>query len=523
MTLFKVRDLTRRLSAPDDELAAIVRSDMSAGMNSRVQPSKLRDNQAEVLSNISLDTPGQRSKRPGSVLIGDDVGDVSPVILHNYEIQGATDQFLMYEDTDLWKWTGGASWSSLKSDFTSSTDVGIISAKESGQSPDDVVIVQNGTEQVRFNSSGTEYNLDTNHGLYKTTVMAWYGNRIWALSNDLLQYSDAYPDLDDGSDAFTASAFRVPVGEERAIVATRDLGMIIFGAQAIWSLFPSATPAATDRPEPIITSYGAVSKKGVIPVGDDIYFFAQDGLRSLRRTVQDKLQVGASFPISYFLKDEYEEISWSNIANLSMAYFDNKIFISVPLTATTFKTWIYYPSIDSFVVMEDVHPTAWGKYKVSGEERLYYGKQGQGKVYRAWNGFTDEGTTTTNGTAISSQEDGRDEDFGQPQLIKEGGEIEVEAAASSGGLSLKISARIDGGLYSELGTMSLQSETAPNLDIRLPFNLSDNVVVREKFSLDSLGQFRTVQVRIENTDTSTEDVIVYSVNYVAYPVVYQKG
>lgn len=523
MTLSKVRDLSRRLNAPDDQLVPLVRNDMTGGMNSRVHPTKLRDNQSAMLINVSLDVPGQRNKRPGSVFIGDDIGDDSPALLHNYEIQGASDQFLMYEDTHLWKWTGGASWSALKTDFTSATDVGIISAKESGQSPDDVVIVQNGTEQFRFNSSGTAYNLDTNHSLYKSTVMAWYGNRIWCLSNDLLQYSDAYPDLDDGTDAFTNAAFRIPVGEERGIVPTRDLGMIIFGKQAIWALAPSATPAVTDKPEPIITSYGCVSKKGFVSVGDDIFFFAPDGLRSLKRTVQDKLQVGASFPISFGLKDEYEEISWANIENLSMEYFDNKIFISVPTSSTTYKTWIYYPVFDAFVVAEGINPTCWGKFKISGEERLYYGKQGQGKVYQAWTGFTDEGTTTTNGTAITMTEEGREEDFGQPQVPKEGGEIEVEAVAVGDSNSLTISARVDGGSYVVLGTLSLESEGAPTLPVSLPFNLSDEFIVREKYSLDQLGQYRTIQVKIENSDSNTEDIVIQSVNYVTIPLPYDRG
>jgi len=321
MTLTKVRDLARRLNAPDHPLANIVRNDMSGGMNSRVHPTKLQQNQGAVFSNIDVETRGERKKRPGSVLIGDDVGDVSPAVLANYEIQGATDQFLMWENTTLWKWTGGASWSALATFPTQCTDVGIIVGKKSGISPDDVALVlTDQNDKFTVESDGTIVNgSSASLAPQNTTVGAWYGNRFWTLNNDLLEYSDAYPA--DPLNAFNNADFRIPVGEERAIVPTRDLGMIIFGKQAVWALAPSATPAATDKPEPIVTSYGAVSKQGVVPVGDDIYFFAQDGLRSLQRTVQDKLQAGASFPISHPLKDEFDEISWANISNLSMVYF----------------------------------------------------------------------------------------------------------------------------------------------------------------------------------------------------------
>lgn len=518
------RFLIRGLQEPDDPIIPILRRDVSGGINSRTHPTKIGENQMAVMSNLSLDVLGQRQKRPGGVLIGNDVGSVSPVVLYNYEIQGATDQLLMFENVTIWKWTGSGNWTALATVPAQSTDVGVVVGKQSGISPDDIALVQTDQGDIfTINSGGSIASASTaSLPPTATTVMAWYGNRFWTLKNDLLGFSTAYPS--DPLNAFSNSDFRIPVGEERAIIPTRDLGMIIFGKQAIWALAPSVTPdAATDKPEPIITSYGAVSKKGVIAVGDDIYFFAPDGLRSLKRTIQDKLQVGASFPISYYLKDEFDEISWANIANLSMAYFDNKVFVSVPLTATTFKTWIYYPSLDAFVVMEAIHPVCWSKYKVSGEERLYYGKQGDGTVYRAWNGFTDEGTTTTNGTAITMSEEGRDEDFGQPLVAKEGGEIEIEAVAVGGSYSLTVYARVDGGAYTTLGTMDLSSDTAPTLPVSLPFNLSDAYIVREKFSLSQLGVFRTLQVKIENSDTNTENIIIQSVNITAVPLPYDRG
>jgi len=52
----------------------------------------------------------------------------------------------------------------------------------------------------------------------------------------------------------------------------------------------------------LITNMGVVSKKGAVAYGDNIYFFAQDGFRELKRTIQDKLQIGITYPISYRLK-----------------------------------------------------------------------------------------------------------------------------------------------------------------------------------------------------------------------------
>jgi len=156
----------------------------------------------------------------------------------------------------------------------------------------------------------------------KSTVMCWYSNRLWVLKNDLLYFSDAY--ASDYATAFdtVTNAFRLPVGKEMFMAATRDLGIIVGGQQAIWAIAPSVTPAATDKPQPIITDKGCVSKDAWALIGDDIYFFSQDGLRALKRTVQDKVQMGADYALSYLLKDEFEGINWAYIDRLNMKYFE---------------------------------------------------------------------------------------------------------------------------------------------------------------------------------------------------------
>jgi len=515
------------IRTPDDSPLYVIRKDFSGGVNSRQHSSIIGETQTEVLKNIDLSVLGEMTKRSGSTLIGNDVGDVSPAYLHNFEIQNSDDQLLMYENTTLWKWTGSGNWASLKADFTASTDVGIISAKESGLSPDDIVIVQNGTNNAfRVDSSGNLQDLGSTTGTGsdsppKSTVMCWYGNRVWVLLNDLLYFSDAYSA--DYSSAFdtVSNVFRLPIGEERKIIPTRDTGMVVMGKEQIWGLNPSVVPVATDKPEPLITNMGVVSKKGAVAYGDNIYFFSQDGFRELKRTIQDKLQVGTTYPLSYRLKTEHDRISWANISKLSMAAWDNKIFIAVPTSATTFDTWVYYPVIDAFMIIQGWSPTCWSTFKISGEERLYYGQVSQGKVYRAWYGYTDEGATTTTGTAVTMTVDGREENLGQPLVYKVGGELEIEAEVAGSGNTLTINVAVDGGAFQNLGTVSLGSDSAPTLPINLPFNLSDSYVVREKFHLESLGRFRTIQVEIINSDSNTDPIKVYGYNITSFQEAYE--
>ena len=505
-----------RASIPDDQRLFVIRRDFSGGVNNRLHSSRIGENQAEVLDNWDIGIPGEIHKRPGYSAIANDVGADSPVILHNYEIQGTAAQFLMYEDTHLHKWTGTGNWASLKANFTASTDVGIITCKMSGITPDDIVIVQNGTEAFAFKSDGTPLDLidEKTHKPTLTTVMAWYGNRVWLLKNDLLYFSDAYPA--DYGEAFNTTPFRLPVGEERALLATRDFGIIVCGKNAIWAINPSPSPVATDQIEPLLTNIGVVSKKGAIIGGDDIYFFSQDGFRALKRTGLDKLQMGADYPISYKLKTEFERISWANISKLSMEYFDNKIFISVPTGAATFDLWVYYPVNDSFAIVRDADVSCWGKFKVSGEERLYAGEVGDGVVNHFWTGLNDSGT------AIEADFVGREEDFQQPLIKKVGGEVEIEASSAGGEFALSVYAAFDGKSFEQLGTLALDEGDAPTLPIDLPFDLADRYVVRKKFPIDKYGAFRTIQIKVVNEELNTDPVILYAYQVVTFPEEYQE-
>jgi len=203
-----------------------------------------------------------------------------------------------------------------------------------------------------------------------------------------------------------------------------------------------------------------------------------------------------------------------------MKYFDNKIFIAVPTGASTFDTWIYFPAFGTFTIKKGWSPRCWATYKVGGEERFYYGKHGDGVVYRAWYGYTDEGTTTTDGTVMSMVTEYKSENFGQPLVYKNGGEVEIEAAAVGSTDTILVEARLDGGSYSTIGTLTLTSATAPVLPIALPFTLAEDYKVREKYHLDSLGRFREIQIKLTHAVANTEVIKIYGVNVTTFPMEY---
>lgn len=514
--------LIQRMSiAPDDPKLYRLFNDVTGGINTRVLANKIGDNQAVTLDNVELNIAGQRSKRMGYTAIANDVSNLPIKDLANYVRQGLQDYLIANEGTNLLTWKyNDATWTNIKNNLSSTTYGASIVAKESGLTPDDVIIYQNGTDnpfRIHINTSGTVdiQDLGSTTGAAgsppKSLVMCWYGNRIWVLKNDQLYFSDAYDtDYSTSFDTVT-NWYRIPVGEERALVATRDLGIIVMGKEAIWSIAPSSTPAATDQPQPLTTSYGCVAGKTACVVGDDVYWLAQDGVRALKRTVQDKLQTGASYPLSYAMKDEFDSINWTYIQKACAVYFDNRYLLAVPTGSSTYNNAVfaYYPDASAWVKW-DMSVGSWSVHTVNGAQKLYFGDANNGVSYEMFHGTTDNGDT------ITMVEETRDEDFNQKLTKKVGGWIEVEALAAGSGNTLTIQAAVDGGNYATLGTISLSSSTAPTLPVNLPFTLSDEYVIREKLSLDTLGAFRTLQIKITNSDANTDPITIYNVNVTTF-------
>lgn len=506
--------------ATDDQRLNIIRKDASGGINTRQEGGVLADNQYYSLTNVDISTPGQRTIRSGTDMIADDVGDNACKELFNYERQGYSDFLCLIEGTTLWTWeSGDVAWTSRKTDFTDTEQASILACKESGLTPDDVFIVQNGTDnafRISINSSDT-YNAqdlgDTNTSPPITRVGCWYQNRLWYLKNDLLYFSDAYDEDYSGAFDRTTDVFRVPVGQEMALIPTRDMGIIVLGLNGVQALAPSLVPdPTTDKPEPITTSVGCIAEKSACVVGDDVYWLAQDGVRAVKRTVQDKLQLGAEFPVSYLLKEELDEINWAYVYKACAVYFDNKYMLAVPTGSATYnnKVWVFYPALNSWSKITGWNVGAWSKFKVNGQERLYYADSNDGKVYRAFVNYTDDGT------AISYEEIGKKEDFGQPLLNKCGGEVEIETNMA-GDYDLIISASVDGASFETLGTINLLNTDAPTLPVVLPFTLAGERILKNKFHLDSLGSFRTIQFKLTCSESALADVIkVYGLNCVTF-------
>lgn len=494
----------RTLVGRDDAQAYVVRRDMSGGQNNRQTASVIGENQAKVLKNIDISVPGQRVRRPGLTLL-EDLGSNAITGLFFYDPQGNTANLLATEGTNLKRWPTSGSFSSVSTAFTTGLDTKMIKAYKTGVG--DVALISNGTDNVY--EMAPDYTMtdlgDTSTSPPKTPVMTFYRNRPWFLKSDLLYFGGASPSNYATTFDRTTNFFRIPVGEERALLATRDLGLIIAGKEQIWALNPSNTPTATDLPEKILDQ-GVAAGDTFIQAGDDYIGLFFDGVRALKRTVQDKIQFGESQPLSFPIKEEVDSLAWGSITKACAVYWDNKYIISVPVNGSSYnnQVWVYYPATNAWMIITGWNVAKFAKVKVNGKELLYAGEAtADGKVYRAWFGASD------NGTAIDFLEEGRNEDLGYPLVKKIGGELKV-VGKPVGNYDIAVYGSFDNSAYVLLGYLNVNTNLT-SFPITFPVTFYQGLLSYEKFHLDNQGPWYTFRHKFEHNavTTNAEDITIY--------------
>ena len=498
-------------TAPDDQRLTVMRRDFSGGINTRQHASKIGDTQVEDITNWETMVAGETSKQKGTTLIEDLGDDNAGTGAFGFQPMGGANELLVTHGQKLEGWVGSSTFTEHSTSLTDSLPVTMIKVTCSGANGDVVILYDGGVAYQMLQNHNVTALADDNTGCPLTNALTFYRNRVWALKDNLLYWSAALPSTYAAQFDRATHVYSMTVGAERGIVGVRDMGLLCFGADAVYGINPSVVPAATDLPEKIL-DIGCIASNTICQVADDVFFLASDGVRGVFRSQQDKLQMGESFPLSFNLKTQYDSISWNYISKACATYYDNKYLLALPVNSSTHnnQVWVYYPATKSWTVIDDWCVGAWAKVQFSGEERLFYIDSSDDMVYRAFYG------NNNNSEAITSIFIGREEDFGQPLVTKVGGEIEIEAEAAGSGNTLVVSVAVDGGNFQLLGTLDLISSTAPILPIDLPFDLGDSYVVRQKLHLDSLGRWRTLQVKIVNSDDNTDPIVFYGYCLVSF-------
>lgn len=486
-------------ATPDDTPLIIDVPDSSGGINTSQHETEIADNQLTVANNIDLSNTGKKKKRLGTNKVLDDLGDL-PINALVYLQAPSVDARMvhiygqrMYKSTDPLATSG--SWVDIDSTnhFTSNqtSTVGL----EAGSN----LVFTNGTDNI-FTYDGTSITDagDSNTTPPKGKVLAYFKGKLWIANTtaapDYVWYSSAYVGTFSALLTYDrlVNVFRVDSGTSSQItnmVAFEDSSLVIFKEDSVYELLVSGDTASYWNLRPIDTRHGCPGFDCAKYYQGKIYYLSRDGIRTL--PVQ-------ADPVSTLISDEIDDINWAYINRARAIVFDDCYYLSVPTGDSAYPNKVYVMDLgsNSWTVITGWNVGCWGIFINSGEETLMYGDANDGVVWHCYKStqFNDAST------AINYQEETKAFDFGQPFSYKCGGEIEISIISSTGN-TVTVSAAIDGGSYTELGTC-----TATKI-----------------FRLDALGPYKNIKFKMVNNATSTEQLIFNGFRVVTYPEKYQRN
>jgi len=183
-------------------------------------------------------------------------------------------------------------------------------ASVSALAPQGLRLVRQFTNRLFAVGSGTERNT-----LYASDIL---DSEVWKSTNSIIVGGD------DGEDIVAIQPFY-------------DYEILVFKPNKIYlvTVDPTATTAAGWTVRLLNDRIGCVSGRSVNFVNKDVFFLANDGIRSVARSVADDFYIVGT-PVSEPVKNIIARINKNYITLCNAAFYNNRYFLAIPLdTATT--------------------------------------------------------------------------------------------------------------------------------------------------------------------------------------------
>jgi len=361
-------------------------------------------------------------------------------------------------------------------------------ASVSALAPSGLRLVRQFTNRIFAAGSGTDRNT-----LYASDIL---DAEIWKSTNSIVVGGD------DGEDIVAIQPFY-------------DYEILVFKPNKIYLVTanPTATTAAGWTVRLLNDKIGCVSGRSVNFVNKDVFFLANDGIRSVARSIADDFYIVGT-PISEPVKNIIARINRNYVTLCNAAFYNNRYYLAIPLdTATTPNYILVYNAL--FNAFEGLWSIAASKMVITNFSSGFTtnglkiafgsstGKVGHYLGYKdadsadATSDYVDYVSTGSYTSSVTSKAYEFDDRVAQ----KFGSHYEIEFY-NSGSTSANISMRRDtDGAFISIGTnIDTRSSGGITLPFTLPATLSAQTVKRVADSLRSYQKWRNMRVKV-STDS----------------------
>ncbi len=402
------------IDGTDDDLQFEQVIDFSGGENDYVRSTLIAQNQCQKLVNVIVRDNYEAWTRPGADPYAAQIS-ANPVESLTYFDTPANKFLLAVCDGKLEACAGqNQAWESA---FTSSTTIGgVANACENGATSytaantDILVEIEQGVDVVLISDGVNAMAMldgDLNLGTCNTTstdppvganILCYAAGRMFAagfsgiggsaVPRDTIAYSNLLS-FGDGQWNNTTQSFRVGAGDGDPIMALYPMQantLAVLKANSIWLV--NVSPSGTSLPdsdanwqassliESVGFGVGCVGKRALCGMGNDVFFMAADGVRTIQRMQAAAGQWQLSAPISLPVQQYIEQINPAYQQNIVGWSYKEFVFFAIPLgvSAVNNAVLVYNTRLGSWMgCWTNWTPTAGVTTRFNAVEQMMFG------------------------------------------------------------------------------------------------------------------------------------------------------
>ena len=294
-----------------------------------------------------------------------------------------------------------------------------------------------------------------------------------------------------------------------ALKSWRSNTLLVFKRGSVWAII--CDPLVDDNGNKlspaywtvnkISDSYGVVAAETITQVGNDVWFLSKRGVCSVQRAVAADENEMQALPISTPIQDIIDRINWEAAGTSSMAYFKDRVFLSVPIDSSLRPniTLVYNTILKKWQgtwAGTSMRATGYARCDFDGIDRLIW-RTHDGSAYVFIDDDTESGFDRCEDYSEYYEQGITTKAYiwDSPLNLKRALDIEIEFYKSSGTADAFV--RLDGGGQIQIAR-DMKISNAKTLPQKVPFSLSETTITNFSYNLRHLPRFRQMQVIVKS-------------------------
>ena len=232
----------------------------------------------------------------------------------------------------------------------------------------------------------------------------YYQNRLWVKNGkDKVSASDV---LDFSTYDQLANSFNLNTGSSDYIVSTFPFGqnsLIVFKNKSIIALLGVQGSLTDVTATEVTRQVGCIGINAVVSIGPDLAYVSDRNINLITLTSTNNAVQHKTLPLSSRIKKIMNRVNWQYGYKISMAFFDNKLFVSLPLdNETSCNGVVVYNFITehwfgewNFASAINMNIQGWAVVNYLGVQRLHAITE-DGRIF-----VTEEGQNDVSDTTVS--------------------------------------------------------------------------------------------------------------------------